>query len=130
LATSELVTNATFAASHAAKVSRRPGLRRAVCGALALAALPLASASAEPDKETAAVQMSPGGGVANLPYARGKTFGTLDEYLAHLEALGAVDLPWWREIRPGVYERVTTKRPAQPEVATRAELMRRFGFAR
>lgn len=69
-------------------------------------------------------------GVANLPYARGKTFRTLDEYLAHLEAQGALDLPWWREIRPGVYERVTSMRPATPEVATRAELMRRFGFTR
>lgn len=95
-----------------------------------LAVLPLATASAEPQKETGAVQRSPDGSVANLPYARGKTFRTLDEYLAHLEALGAVDLPWWREIRPGVYERVTSMRPAQPEVATREELMRRFGFAR
>ena len=93
--------------------------------------LPLAAASAEPQKQKeAAVQTPPGDGVANLPYARGKTFRTLDEYLAHLESLGAVDLPWWREIRPGVYERVTSKRPAQPEVATREELMRRFGFTR
>ena len=73
---------------------------------------------------------SAGGDVANLPYARGKTFRTLDEYLAHLEAQGAIDLPCWREIRPGVYERVTSARPARPEVATRAELMRRFGFSR
>ena len=69
-------------------------------------------------------------GVANLPYARGKTFRTLDEYLAHLETQGAVDLPWWREIRPGVYERVTSMPDARREVATREELMRRFGFAR
>jgi hypothetical protein len=101
-----------------------------VSGALVLAVLPLAAASAEPQKEATVAQTPPGEGVANLPYARGKTFTTLDEYLTHLEALGAVDLPWWREIRPGVYERVTSKRPAQPEVATREELMRRFGFAR
>jgi hypothetical protein len=69
-------------------------------------------------------------GVANLPYARGKVFRTLDEYLAHLEAQGAVDLPWWREIRPGVFERVTSMPEARREVATREELARRFGFTR
>ena len=76
------------------------------------------------------MQRSAGEGVANLPYARGKTFRTLDEYLAHLEAQGALDLPWWREIRPGVYERVTSRTGAPREVATREERMRRFGFTR
>ena len=70
------------------------------------------------------------GGVANLPYARGQTFRTLDDYLAHLERQGAMDLPWWRQVAPGVYERVTNMRGRPPERATRAELMRRFGFAR
>jgi len=76
------------------------------------------------------VQTPSGEEVANLPYARGRTFSTLDEYLAHLEALGAIDLPWWREIRPGVYERVTSMPEAQRETATREELMRRYGFKR
>jgi len=88
-----------------------------------------APASAQ-QKESGVVETSSGEAVANLPYARGKTFRTLDEYLAHLEAQGAVDLPWWREIRPGVYERVTSMPEARREVATRAELMRRFGFTR
>lgn len=60
-----------------------------------------------------------------------KRFATLDAYLAHLKQRGALDMPWWREVQPGVYERVTTFRPAdgqKPERATRAELMRRFGF--
>jgi hypothetical protein len=71
------------------------------------------------------------GGVAKLPFARGKTFRTLDEYLAHLERQGAIDLPYWRQVEPGLYERVTTRVPAgPPERATRAELMRRFGFTR
>ncbi len=70
-------------------------------------------------------------GVAKLPYARGQTFDTLDEYLAHLERQGAIDLPWWRQVEPGVYERVAGRMPGrQPERATRAELMRRFGFTR
>jgi hypothetical protein len=70
------------------------------------------------------------GGVANLPYARGRTFQSLDEYLAHLERQGAIDLPWWRQIAPGIYERATSLRGRPPERATRAELMRRFGFTR
>jgi hypothetical protein len=69
-------------------------------------------------------------GVADLPYSRGKRFRALDEYLAHLERQGAIDLPWWREIRPGVYEHVVRMPDARPEIATRAELMRRFGFDR
>ncbi len=72
-----------------------------------------------------------GGGVANLPYARGKTFRSLDEYLAHLERQGAIDLPYWRQIGPGLYEWVRSRVPAgAPERATRAELMRRYGFSR
>ena len=70
------------------------------------------------------------GGIANLPYARGRTFHSLDGYLAHLERQGAIDLPWWRQVAPGVYERVTNRPGRAPERATRAELMRRFGFTR
>jgi hypothetical protein len=70
------------------------------------------------------------GGVANLPFARGRKFHSLDDYLAHLEQQGAIDLPWWRQVAPGVYERVTSMRDRAPERATRAELMRRFGFTR
>ena len=68
------------------------------------------------------------GGVANLPYARGRIFHSLDEYLAHLQQQGAIDLPWWREISPGVYEHVVRMTGAKRETATREELMRRFGF--
>lgn len=72
-----------------------------------------------------------GGGVAGLPFSHGRTFRTLDEYLAHLERYAApIDQPWWREIRPGVYEHVKRMPTATPEIATRAELMARFGFTR
>ncbi len=70
------------------------------------------------------------GCVENLPFARGAVFCSLDEYLAHLRQQGAIDLPWWREISPGVYERVARGTHAQRETATRAELMERFGFQR
>ena len=70
-----------------------------------------------------------GEGVAGLPFSHGKTFRTLDEYLAHLERHAApIDQPWWREIRPGVYEHVKRMPGATRETATRAELMARFGF--
>ncbi len=67
-------------------------------------------------------------GVAGLPFARGAVFRCLDDYLTHLQSQGAIDLPWWREVSPGVYERVTRMTGAQRQIATRAELMQRFGF--
>lgn len=69
-----------------------------------------------------------GDGVANLPLSRGRSFRCLDDYLAHLEQGGAIDLPWWRQIRPGVYERQVRMTGAEREIATREQLMERFGF--
>lgn len=70
-------------------------------------------------------------GIANLPFAMGRRFATLDEYLAHLRCRAApIGKPWWKEIRPGVYEHVTTATNAKREVATRAELMKQFGFSK
>lgn len=71
-----------------------------------------------------------GKGVAELPFARGKSFCSLDAYLAHLEAQGAIDLPYWRQIRPGVYEHVKRMPDATREIATRAQLLKRFGFSK
>jgi hypothetical protein len=105
------ITAVIFVASQARAVEAAPNLSQAQQGAMS-------------------VQADPGEGVANLPYARGRRFKTLDEYLAHLEELGAVDLPWWREISPGVYEHVIRMPNAKRETATREELMRRWGFTR
>ena len=70
-------------------------------------------------------------GVAKLPYAHGHSFCSLDEYLAHLERhAGPIDQPWWRPVRPGVYEHVKRMPGAKREIATRAELMKRFGFTK
>ncbi|HYI48561.1 MAG TPA: hypothetical protein VEX35_08860 [Allosphingosinicella sp.] len=70
--------------------------------------------------------------VRQLPDSFGRTFATLDQYLDHLRRYAAtVDKPWYREVRPGVYERVTTMVPRrEPEIYTRAQLMERFGFTR
>jgi hypothetical protein len=71
-------------------------------------------------------------GVSGLPSSFGRSFATLDEYLDHLSRYaGPIDQPWYREIRPGVYEYVTSIRPAPaPKTYTREELMRQFGFSR
>ena len=68
--------------------------------------------------------------VANLPFAMGKRFSTLDSYLKHLECFaGPIDKPWWKEERPGIYRHMMTGTNATPEIASRAELMKRFGFS-
>ena len=70
-----------------------------------------------------------GEGVADLPYSWGKRFSSLDEYLEHLRCHAApIDLPWWRQVRPGLYEQVVRMRGAERRTATREELMKRFGF--
>ncbi|WP_156454286.1 MULTISPECIES: hypothetical protein [unclassified Sphingomonas] len=71
-----------------------------------------------------------------LPDSGGRTFETLDAYLEHLRTHAApIDRPWYREVRPGVYQLETGNfRPlaggGKPRLFTRAELMRRFGFTR
>jgi hypothetical protein len=71
-------------------------------------------------------------GSPDLPYAGGHSFDSLDAYLAYLQQYnGPIDLPWWREVTPGIYELQVSLMPgAAPERATRAELMARFGFTR
>ena len=69
--------------------------------------------------------------VRDLPFSQGRSFSTLDEYLAFLEQRGRYDVPWYREVRPGLYEVVARRGPgAAPLFFTREELERRFGFAR
>ena len=86
-------------------------------------------------KEASAVRNSDSAGsgapVSGLPFSHGRSFSTLDEYLAHLrENAGPIDQPWWREISPGVYEHVKRMPRAKRETATHTELMQRFGFTR
>lgn len=105
------------------------GLAGACSGPSAGAASPL-----KQDEESAnMVNREPGENtVRRLPFAHGRGFATLDDYLAHLrDRAGPVGQPWYRELRPGVYELVTSRVPAgAPQIHTREELMRRFGFSR
>ena len=67
--------------------------------------------------------------VTDLPFAQGRTFTSLDEYLEHRKAQGAYDVPWYRLIKPGSYELVGRRGPgAPPKIYTREELARKFGF--
>jgi hypothetical protein len=93
-----------------------------------------AASPLEHDEELAIMVNTEGGETPRqqLPFAHGRTFATLDDYLTHLrERAGPVGQPWYREIRPGVYQLVTSRAPpGEPEIRTREELMRRFGFRR
>jgi hypothetical protein len=71
---------------------------------------------------------------AQLPI--NQRFHSLDDYLAFLEKTQApIDKPWYRQIRPGVYELQTGDfRPLGAEAPkrtfTREELEKKFGFSR
>jgi hypothetical protein len=76
---------------------------------------------------------TPGGAESpgDLPFGQGLSFATLDEYLAHLQRRGATGVPFYREVRPDLFELVAGRGRGIPaESATRTELMRRFGFTR
>ena len=91
-----------------------------------------AVAGAEQNKETAAMQDEPDRPIGQLPSAHGRSFATLDEYLEHLRTrAGPVGQAWYRKVGTDSYELVTTLRPAgEPQIFTREQLMRRFGFSR
>lgn len=91
-----------------------------------------ANAPAAPHKEVTAVNPSSAGApLSGLPFAQGRSFSTLDEYLAFRKERGAYDVPWYKEVSPGVYELVTRRVPGKPfETFTREQLMEKFGFSR
>jgi hypothetical protein len=70
--------------------------------------------------------------ISGLPYSDGRSFATLDEYLAWLEIQGQRDLPWYFKRKDGRYERIAGRRPPgqAPEIYTREELMAKYGFSR
>lgn len=71
-----------------------------------------------------------------LPHAAEREFRTLDAYLAHLRDHAApMDRPWYREVKPGLYRLETGNLrrldgESEPQLFTRDELERRFGFRR
>ena len=96
-----------------------------------------AVATAERSEETAMTNEAGAAGTPrrDLPYAHGRTFATLDEYLAHLERYaGPVGQPWYRKVGADTYELVTTMsvpgESNRPQTFTREQLMREYGFTR
>lgn len=71
-----------------------------------------------------------GGAPTDLPHAEGKSFATLDAYLAHLEKLGEIGIAWYERLPDGRYQLIRRRPPGTaPEIFTRQELLERFGFA-
>jgi hypothetical protein len=71
------------------------------------------------------------GGPAELPFAQGQSFASLDDYLAHLQTLGTIGITWYRLLPDGRYEQVRRRPPGStPLILTRQELLIRYGFAR
>jgi hypothetical protein len=72
---------------------------------------------------------SGGGEETGLPFSQGRSFDTLEAYLAHLEELGTIGITWYRRLPDGRYVEVQRRPPGQePPVFTRHELLERFGF--
>lgn len=100
----------------------------AASAACSQAPAPVGSGIVNSSKGTAMTQ-SPQRPIANLPFSQGRSFASLDEYLDFLETRGAYGVPWYRQIRPGVYELVSRRGPgAEPQTFSREELAREFGF--
>ena len=81
----------------------------------------VAADGATPAKETL---------VADLPFSQGKRFETLDAYLAHLQQLGTMDIPYYERREDGTYVYIAGRvRPGPDDVYTREQLLERFGFS-
>ena len=83
----------------------------------------------------AAAAIKPGKSVTKEQVPISEQFRNLDEYLAHLERMeGPVGGPWYKEVRPGIYELQTGNlrvlgEEQQKQSFTREELERKFGFS-
>ncbi|MCR6660019.1 MAG: hypothetical protein NVV72_12025 [Asticcacaulis sp.] len=66
-----------------------------------------------------------------LAYADGRSFKTLDDYLAFRKTLGTTGRSFYEEISPGNYRLVTGRRlpGAEEKIYTREELLKKFGFS-
>ena len=65
-----------------------------------------------------------------LPYAGGRSFKTLDDYLAFRKTLGTTGRSFYEEVSPGTYRLVTGRRlpGGEEKTYTRDELLKKFGF--
>ena len=103
--------------------------------AAGLMAAPWATQAHMPPPDGAKPHATPGPNVPRnkpgqvLPYADGRTFRSLNDYLAYRKTLGRLDRPYYEEISPGLYRLVAMRRPNTPDqVFTRQQLLDLFGF--
>lgn len=111
-----------------------PGRRGTLLLATAMLAA-LAAGQAEAAREPPPMKpQAPGdpaapGQIAGLPFARGRTFARLDDYLDYRRTLGAQDIPYYQPVAPDRYELITLRAAGDPpRYFTRAELLAKFGF--
>lgn len=108
-----------------------------LAGFAATVAMMLSACEAPPGRAAGAEPelRAPASHAGNSTMAINKRFRTLEDYLAHLELTQKpVDGPWYREVRPGVYElqtgnlRVLDPADEPKRIFTRKELERELGF--
>jgi hypothetical protein len=93
---------------------------------------------AKADQDSAPIRQvsdtQPGKTVTDKHVPISQQYRTLDEYLAYLERMQApVDGPWYKQVRPGIYELQTGNlrvlgAEEGKRTFTREELERQFGF--
>lgn len=69
---------------------------------------PQVTSAADSSGGVAMTQASQQGPVSNLSFSQGQSFATLAEYLEFRRRRGEYDVPWYREIKPGTYELVSS----------------------
>lgn len=80
---------------------------------------------------TAPAEPTKTGGDA-LPFSGGRPFAELDRYLVFRKARGAMDLPYYEEVAPDVFQLMAGRGHGgdAPKLFTRAELLAEFCFER
>ena len=65
-----------------------------------------------------------------LPLSKGQAFPDLDSYLAHRKKLGAMDLPYYWEVAPDVFQLMLGRGHGDdaPQLFTREQLLTQFCF--
>lgn len=106
--------------------------RRAMTRAMAALALAASASIALPGPDTARSGEKTVKRDEPLPFSWGQNFPDLDSYLAHLKQLGPRDIPYYERMDDGRYKLMTglNRDPSIQRIFTRAELLRKYGFAR
>ncbi len=111
--------------------SERSGRLVAGLGFLVLSSMMMGQLSAFPAAKTkTAGEIMAADSDNLLPFSKGETFDDLDSYLAHLEKLGTIDIPYYLLQPDGRFELMTPffSNQTGQRMFTREELMLKYGF--